>query len=40
MAEERGVGTGDGSGLEEGPANYVGLQAGPNNGMFAQDGVE
>ena len=40
LAEERGVGTGDGSGSDEGPANCARLHDGPSDGMFAQDGAE
>ena len=35
LAEERGVGTSNGSGSDKGPANCTGLQDGPSDGMFA-----
>ena len=32
--------TGDGSGLEDGPADCVGLRNGPSNNIFVSDGAE
>ena len=31
---------GDGSGLDKGPADCVGLRIGPRDGMFALEGAE
>ena len=40
LAEESGVGTSDGSGSDEGPANCAGLHGEPSDGMSAKSGAE